>query len=151
VQAAGRSAADWHAHVQAQIDLDAGASTRDETQAIWVQTRERGAGDVAAFAAAEEIYRQRTGACERLTKVEPADDAVVACADRATDLDTAVRAGDAVNQDWSAHLDMMADKEHIERYHEMWRAMVVAAPENLEAFAAAREALSSAGRCEIGG
>lgn len=122
---------DWNAHVQAQVDLDAGRNTEAETKAVWTTTRTRGPARADAFDEAAVAWRGCTGT------PEPA-----ACTE-ATDA-TLDAASDAVG-DWRRHLRAMADRKagHIGSYHaqQMWVATYRSAPINIDKYRnAARDA-----------
>jgi hypothetical protein len=144
----------WSRHVQAQNDYAAGKINREQVLATWAETKATGAEDIAAFDSADARFQPVSNACAGLRAADMPvrwSSAVTQCSSRAAELVKAVSAGGAVVTDWRHHVEMMANKPHTDSaaYGQMWRDMVAAAPPNLTAFAAARDALSQQPACTV--
>jgi hypothetical protein len=152
VQSAEASRDHWGSHVRAQLDYDAQQITGPQMVEIFAATKAASPADLAAFDAARGQFEPISGACTSLnTSGMSARWQQVAglCGQRAIELGKAVQASDAVVADWRAHVQMMQNKPHTDRtdYGRMWRAMITAAPTNLNAFTAARDALNQQPPC----
>jgi hypothetical protein len=150
--AAGASYRDWATHVNAQLQLDRGRITLAETEAMWAASRKGGATDVRSFAAARAAWDKVAGACSSVSAdaTSATRAAVRACVDRYDAVRAVAARGAEVNEQWAAHLQMMADKAHTDgaAYSRRWRRMVQDAPPVLKAYAAARERMDAAPPCE---
>lgn len=144
----------WSRHVQAQNDYAAGKIDRAQVLATWAETKATGAEDIAAFDSAAAEFQPVSKACAGLSAADmPArwSSTATQCASRAAEIVRTVSAGGAVVTDWRHHVEMMANKPHTDSaaYGQMWRDMVAAAPPNLNAFAAARDALNQQPACTV--
>jgi len=146
VGAARVAATHWREHVQARTDLLATKNTEATTKAIWKRTRLAGPADAANLSAATAQLQTR-GGCAKL-----AGAAAPACQQRMAALNAAASTGRAAAGDWANHLAMMAahaagdfDADHAQH---LWVAAWTAAPKNLDAFARADAALSTAPSCK---
>jgi len=159
--AADGSYRDWATHVGAQLRLDEGRTTLAETQAMWAASKKRGAADVRSFAAARADWGREAGACSSASAsaaasaaasadAGPAGAAAKACLSRQEAMRAVAARGAEVDEQWAAHLQMMADKAHTEgaAYSRRWRQMVQDAPPVLKDYASARRQLDAAPRCE---
>jgi hypothetical protein len=149
--AADASYRDWATHVDAQLQLDRGRTTLAETEAMWAASRKRGATDVRSFAAARVAWDKVAGACSSVSADTGSTRAAVrACVNRYDAVRAVAARGAEVNEQWAAHLQMMADKAHTDgaAYSRRWRRMVQDAPPVLKAYAAARERMDAAPPCE---
>jgi hypothetical protein len=142
---------DWATHVDAQLDFDRGQSTLAETQAMWAASRKRGAADVRSFAAARAGWGKVARACSSApADAGPARAAAQACLSRQEAVRAVAARGAEVNEQWAAHLQMMADKAHADgaAYSRRWRQMVQDAPPVLKDYAGARRQLDATPRCK---
>jgi hypothetical protein len=143
VVAAQPSFSHWSGHVRAEVDLDAGRATLEQTRARWAATKATADADLADFATAYSAFEAVQDGCA--DRAAQADRAVVPsptmaeCRTEFAALSTAVTAAKAVVDDWSAHVEMMKGKEHTDpaQYGRMWHDMVAAAPTNLARFSEA--------------
>jgi hypothetical protein len=141
----------WAAHIQARSDGLSGEITNEEMRAIWKETRLAGPDDIAAYTAAADRYAAVAGPCEE----EPtagADAVSPACTSRAGLLAAAAETARVVIGAWDGHLANMrkfADggmTAH-EAQHE-WEQAWARAPGELEAHAAAVQAVRDTPACE---
>lgn len=148
VVAATTAHRNWSGHVQAQLDYDAGRTTREQTKQTWAETKATAEADVADFRAARQRFDEETGRCGT---VVVGGIAVEWCADRLTGLDDGLRIGDGVVDEWARHIEMMSNKKDMAPgdYGQMWREMVIAAPVNLDAFTASAERLDGLPACPV--
>jgi hypothetical protein len=152
--AGNASAQDWGTHVSAQVQLDQGRSTLAQTRAMWAASKKRGPADVRAFTRARAAWEPAGGGCRSLAAVSHASSPVrsraAACLARPAAARAVVAAGAEVNAQWSAHLDMMANKAHTDggSYSRRWLQMVQDAQGPLKAYDQARRRLAAAPRCD---
>jgi hypothetical protein len=150
VKAATPAYSHWANHVRAQLDLDAGAATLEQTRARWAATKATADADIADFRTALTAFQAARGGCAEATGV-PADqaDVLTSCRSELGAASSAVTAATAVVDDWSAHVEMMKGKEHTDpqQYGRMWRDMVNAAPDDLGRFASASLDLMDNAEC----
>ncbi|GAA5161797.1 hypothetical protein [Ornithinimicrobium tianjinense] len=153
-EAAALSAKHWKTHYVAQIKLESGEYTLEQTKKAWADTKVLGADDVKRFTDAKAAYDKVSGACSDLDpsalEGEYAE-AGTACAERATVLADVVGTGKGVNDDWNAHLEQMKVKEQTpaDEYYEWWIDVVEAAPKNMKPYEAAVKQLGSAPSCDV--
>lgn len=150
--AASVSAKNWKTHYMAQVNLENGTATREETLAAWDKSKANIDDDIATFNTAQKAYEKAGGGCSALAEADvPEDFSAVAadCVKRAEALAAVAKTGDAVNTDWTQHRDMMGNKADIGApYHEMWLDMVEDAPANMKAYEKDAKALGQAPTCE---
>ena len=150
--AADASYRDWATHVDAQLEFDQGRITLAETQAMWAASKKRGAADVRSFAAARAAWGKVAGACPSASAADAgaARASAKACLSRQEAVRAVAARGAEVDEQWAAHLQMMADKAHTDgaAYSRRWRQMVQDAPPVLKDYAGARRKLGAAPRCE---
>jgi hypothetical protein len=154
VESAVASHDHWGGHVQAQLDYDAKKITGPQLVDIFAATKAAGPADLTAFNTARSQFEPVSGACASLDTSGMSarwQQIAAQCEQRAGGLAMAVQASDAVVTDWRTHIQMMQDKPHTDRsdYGRMWRAMIAAAPTNLNGFTAARDALNQQPPCTM--
>jgi hypothetical protein len=148
------SSRDWGMHVGAQVQLDQGRISVAQTKAMWAASKKRGPADVRAFARALTAWQPAAGGCRSLAAVShaasPVRSRAAACLSRSAAARAAVAAGTEVDTQWSAHLDMMANKPHTDgaSYSRRWLQMVRDAQGPLKAYEQARRRLAAAPRCD---
>jgi hypothetical protein len=156
IAAAQPSYSHWAGHVRAQIDLDTGAADLEQTRARWAATKATADADIAWFRTTLAAFGpDRDGCAQARSLATPAstlaavDPVLVACRSEFDAVSAAVSAAGAVVDDWSHHVGMMKDKEHIDpaQYGQQWREMVQAAPVNLDRFARASLELTNHADC----
>jgi hypothetical protein len=149
--AADASYRDWAMHVDAQLQLDQGRTTVAETEAMWAASKKRGAADVRGFGSARAAWDDVAGDCSEVS-ADPGTTrpAVEACLSRQAAVRAVAAKGAEVNAQWTAHLEMMANKAHTDgaAYSRRWRQMVQDAPPVLQDYARARRHLDAAPTCE---
>jgi hypothetical protein len=151
-EAAHQSFADWSAHVQAQVDLDAGRIAEDTAWEIWLDTKARGTSDLASFKHAVATYQQLKGSCAALLAKAAGTGGAPNCVSRGALLEAVVTAGETMNADWDRHVQMMEAMGTASMgYNQMWRSMVASAPRNLEPFKVAYDGLAGAPACVLTG
>lgn len=145
--AVAASAKSWRQHTTAQLKLDAGEFTREQTLAVWDKSKARGADDVRAYEAATAAAEDVDGGCEEAAAAAGED--AQACVDRLAALDEVATTGGAVHEEWVAHQKMMADKAHTNgaEYAAMWKQMVKDSVATLKAHDKAVAALDEAPAC----
>ncbi len=156
IAAAQPSYSHWAGHVRAQIDFNTGAADLEQTRARWAATKATADADIAQFSTALAAFEPvRDGCAQGRSLASPAsastavNPVLVACRSEFDAVSTAVAAAGAVVHDWSHHIEMMKDKEHIDpaQYGQQWREMVQAAPANLDRFARASLELTNHADC----
>jgi hypothetical protein len=149
--AADASYRDWALHVDAQLQLDQGRTTVAETEAMWAASKKRGPADVRGFGSARAAWDDVASDCSSVS-ADPgtARPAVKACMSRQAAVRAVAAKGAEVNAQWTAHLEMMANKAHTDgaAYSRRWLKMVQDAPPVLQDYARARKHLDAAPRCE---
>ncbi|MDF3049316.1 MAG: hypothetical protein K0R87_954 [Pseudonocardia sp.] len=142
--------------MRAQIDFNTGAADLEQTRARWAATKATADADIAQFSTALAAFGPVGDGCAQgrsLASPASASTAVnpvlVACRSEFDAVSTAVAAAGAVVDDWSHHIEMMKDKEHIDpaQYGQQWREMVQAAPADLDRFARASLELTNHADC----
>lgn len=140
------SAKSWRQHTTAQLKLDAGEFTREQTLAAWDESKARGAKDVQRYDAATAAAEDAAGGCE---EVAGAGESAQDCVDRLAALDEVATSGGTVHEDWVAHQEMMADKAEMNgvEYAAMWKQMVTDSVATLKAYDESVAALDAAPAC----
>lgn len=151
-EAAALSAEHWNIHTQAQVRWQDGEISLEEAREDWAATKALGPDDVERFAQESEAYDAVYGGCEELAAVSVEADLqeqVDACVARGEALNAVAAWGEAVNSDWSAHLDFMETRPGADEveYVEDWEEQVGAAPENYEPYLDAVADLEDAPEC----
>lgn len=152
--AAAASARDWGIHIQAEKDNDSGKITFAQAEKLWAQSKSRSKSDLAGFASASTAWKKAQHGCDRIvdaTKGTASATAGSACAANIEAVKKVVSTGTAVNDQWAAHVVMMAGKANMDHtaYRKKWLGMVNAAGPALDKHAAATSALAKAPRCTV--
>lgn len=151
-EATADSAAHWKRHYSASVAYNDGDITLQEAEKEFAASKANGAGDIEAVGSAKKSYEKAVGACDSMTVADLPDtltEDAKDCAARADAMIDVVPTGTKVNEDWSAHLDMMKTKDDADpdEYHKRWRMMVDMAPDNMGPYERALTALDGAPRC----
>ncbi|CCH79461.1 putative Inositol-5-monophosphate dehydrogenase [Nostocoides japonicum T1-X7] len=151
-KAASASARDWGIHTQAELDNESGKLTYAEAEARWADSKSRSHADVDGFKSAYSTWTSKRAACdgiEKTTADTPSAAAAAKCADRAAAQAEVASTGKVVNDQWAAHVVMMAGKAHTDHaaYRKRWLDMVHDAGPALAAYHDAAAALDRAPSC----
>lgn len=111
VRAARAAVAGWAAHVEAELDVDAGRISRAQADKIWDETEAGGPDQVTAFQAAAERYRSVRASCGHAAsadvpgKLRPE---LAGCRELAALTDQTLAAARSALAGWKGHLRDMA-------------------------------------------
>lgn len=143
------SAMHWKQHTDAYLAKTSGRITLEQTKKIYADSKAFGLADEKAVAATTKALTATGAACGDAAKVLPADAAVTACTARLKALDAVRTTGTKVQNEWSAHMRMMANKAHTDggQYHQTWLKAVSDAQKSIPAHAKAAAAVAQAPAC----
>lgn len=150
------SATHWQAHYGASEDLHKDKIDLDRAKEIWAESKAAGPGDMTATKKATTAYDKASGGCAALSDATVDADfeqAAADCEQRSDAVAEVARTGAKMNDDWSAHLDMMAEKGEMDpdHYLDMWLEMVDNAPTDMRPYEQAVADLKSAPSCSMPG
>lgn len=148
-KAVASSAVHWQQHTDAYLEKIDGRISIAETQKRYAASKAFGLADEKAVAATTKTYVATGTACAGAAKAAPEDKTIGACSTRLAALDVVRTTGTKVQNEWSAHMRMMADKSHTDAgaYHQTWVKAVKGAESSLAAHASAATALTKAPAC----
>lgn len=148
-KAVASSAVHWQQHTDAYLEKIDGRISIAETQKRYAASKAFGLADEKAVAATTKTYVATGTACAGAAKAAPEDKTIGACSTRLAALDVVRTTGTKVQNEWSAHMRMMADKSHTDAgaYHQTWVKAVNGAESSLAAHASAATALTKAPAC----
>ena len=134
-----------------QLLIDAGDITFQEAQEPWAETKAAGPADMERFTAAKDAYTDTEGSCADDAGDAVDADELQACIDRSEALASVATRGDQVNQDWNDHLEQMEAKADTpaDAYYEWWIEVVEEAPEAMEPYDDAVDALEDSPSCTL--
>ncbi|KGN36286.1 hypothetical protein [Knoellia subterranea] len=143
------SATHWKQHTDAYLAKTSGRITLEQTKKIYADSKAFGLADEKAVAATTKAFTATGAACGDAAKVVPADAGVTACTARLKALDAVRTTGTKVQNEWSAHMRMMANKAHTDggQYHQTWLKAVSDAQKSIPAHAKAAAAVAQAPAC----
>lgn len=147
--AAKNSAAHWKSHTDAYLQKKAGRFSLAQTTAQYAASKKFGLADEKAIAATTKAFTATGAACAQAAKAAPADAGIKACTTRLTALNAVRVTGTKVQDEWSAHMRMMAKKAHTDggSYFHTWVKAVASAQKSVPAYAAAAAAVTKAPAC----
>ncbi|KGN34429.1 hypothetical protein N802_13180 [Knoellia sinensis KCTC 19936] len=147
--AAKDSAAHWKTHTDAYLAKTSGRITLEETAKLYADSKAFGLADEKAIAATTKAFQATGTACADAAKEAAGDATITACTTRLAALDKVRTTGTTVQNEWSAHLRMMANKAHTEMgsYHNTWVKAVDSAQKSIPAYQAAADAVGNAPAC----
>lgn len=147
--AAKNSALHWKQHTDAFLDKNSGKISAAETKKRYAASKAFGLADEKAMASSTKALQATGAACADAAKEAAEDATVKACTTRLAALDKVRTTGTTVQNEWSAHMRMMANKAHTEfgAYHDKWLDAVKAAQKSVPAYNAAAEGVSKAPAC----
>lgn len=148
-KAVAGSAAHWKQHTDAYVDKIDGRISLAETQKRYAASKAFGLADEKAVAATTKAYMATGTACAGAARAAPGDKTVAACSTRLVALNVVRTTGTKVQNEWSVHMRMMADKSHTDAgaYHQTWVKAVTGAKSSLTAHANAAAAATKAPAC----
>ncbi len=151
-KAAVASARDWGIHTQAELDNESGKITYAQAEELWAETKARAPSDIDRFHSSYAAWTAKRGACtgiEHATVGTPSAAAGAKCAVRAGALTVVAAGGKVVNDQWAAHVVMMANKAHTDHsaYRARWLEMVHMAGPALATYHGAAGKLADAPSC----
>lgn len=147
--AAKNSATHWKSHTDAYLKKKAGKLTLAETAAQYAASKKFGLADEKAIAATTKAFTATGAACRDAAKAAPDDAAITACTTRLKALDGVRVTGTKVQDEWSAHMRMMAKKAHTDggAYFTTWVKAVASAQKSVPAYTKAAAAVGKAPAC----
>lgn len=148
-KAVAGSAVHWKQHTDAYVAKVGGRISLAETQKRYAASKAFGLADEKAVAATTKSFMATGSACSGAAKAAPGDKTVTACSTRLAALNVVRTTGTKVQNEWSAHMRMMADKSHTDAgaYHQTWVKAVSGAKSSLTAHANAAAAATKAPAC----
>lgn len=143
------SALHWQQHTDAYLAKIGGRITFAETQKRYAASKAYGLADEKSVAATTKALVATGAACSDAAKTAPGDAAIGQCSTRLAALTVVRTTGTKVQDEWSAHLRMMANKAHTDAgsYHQTWVKAVSGAKASLTAHANAAAAAAKAPAC----
>lgn len=154
VAAIAASAKSWREHTSAQVKLDKGEYTRDQTLAQWAKSKARGPEDLRKYKEAAKRAKTTAGACGSIPDGDVTAAGLDDCIKRLEALSAVKKPGKKIKDQWSAHQDMMTNKDKMtaepgggDHYAHMWSKMVKDAGPTLTKYDTAVDALAKAPAC----
>ena len=143
------SALHWSQHTDAYLAKVGGRITLAETQRRYAASKAYGLADEKAVAATTKALAATGSACARAVTAMPGDAEMGACSTRLAALLVVRTTGTQVQNEWSTHMRMMANKVHTDSgaYHQTWVKAVNGAKVSLAAQAQAAAAVAKAPVC----
>lgn len=147
--AVASSALHWRQHTEAYTAKLDGRISLATTQKRYAASKAFGLADEKAVAATTKTFMATGAACSQAATSVPDDAVITACSTRLAALNVVRTTGTKVQDEWSAHMRMMADKTHTDAgaYHQTWVKAVDGAPKSLANHAAAVAAVAKAPAC----
>lgn len=148
------SAKSWREHTTAQVKLDSGEYTREETLDQWAKSKARGPKDLRRYKQATKRARSTNRACETIlpSAVDRTD--LRDCMTRLDTLTGVKTTGKKVHEQWSRHQKMMANKEDMtaepsggNKYAHTWTRLVKDSRPALKKYDRAVDQLAEAPPC----
>lgn len=148
--AAGDGVDHWREHLQAQTDLSLGRTEEDDAEKIWKRTRQAGASDVAKYQTAKSGRKADGNACRPVKGAEDDQaEQLKMCQARLSKVTSALTNADLAMKDWQRQLDELkdADPDDLHDYEDSWLESWRKAPENLDRYSSAMDALAKTKSC----
>ncbi|MGB5953176.1 MAG: hypothetical protein WBG57_11775 [Ornithinimicrobium sp.] len=150
--ATATAAANWKEHYSASVQYNAGEISLATAERQFAESKARGPADLEAISSTSQAYEEARGACEGIEAAEFSDawaQEAQTCSERSVVLADVAETGSDVNSDWAEHIEMMGNKDQVDpgAYYDRWRSMVKAAPDAMEPYEKAAEALQQAPVC----